>query len=193
MFEFISGEIVELTPTFSVISNQNIGYFIHISVYTYSKIQNQKQTKLFIHQVIREDAHLLFGFADKEERETFRHLISVSGVGANTARMMLSSLNPIDIQTAILQSNVNILKSIKGIGIKTAQRIIIDLKDKIGKVESASEIFAALDNTIHDESLSALVALGFQKNNVTKVLEKILSKQKDLAVEEVIKQALKLL
>lgn len=193
MFEYISGEVLEITPTYSVISNQGIGYFINISVHTYSLIQNQKQVKLFIHQVIREDAHLLFGFSTKEEREIFRHLISVSGIGANTARMMLSSLSPAEIQAAILQNNVSLLQSIKGIGTKTAQRVIIELKDKIGKADKISEIFPALDNTIQEESLSALVALGFQRNNIQKVLNKIFKDQQELTVEEVIKQALKLL
>ncbi len=193
MFEYISGEVLEITPTYSVISNQGIGYFINISVHTYSLIQNQKQVKLFIHQVIREDAHLLFGFSTKEEREIFRHLISVSGIGANIARMMLSSLSPAEIQAAILQNNVSLLQSIKGIGAKSAQRVIIELKDKIGKADQISEIFPALDNTIQEESLSALVALGFQRNNIQKILNKIFKDQQDLTVEEVIKQALKLL
>lgn len=193
MFEFISGEIVELTPTSAVIQNNKIGYFINISLNTFSLIQNKKEISLFIHQVIREDAHLLFGFSTKEEREIFRYLISVSGIGANTARMMLSSLNPFEIQTAILQNNVAALQNIKGIGAKTAQRVIIELKDKLSKSENISEIFPTIDNTIKDESLSALVALGFSRSSVQKVLNKIFSNQNDLSLEEVIKQALKLL
>ena len=191
MFEYISGEVLEITPTYSVISNQGIGYFINISVHTYSLIQNQKQVKLFIHQVIREDAHLLFGFSTKEEREIFRHLISVSGIGANTARMMLSSLSPAEIQAAILQNNVSLLQSIKGIGTKTAQRVIIELKDKIGKADKISEIFPALDNTIQEESLSALVNLGFSKSMAEKVIRQIHHEKSDLSVEELIKEALK--
>ena len=193
MFEYIIGEIIEITPTCAVISNHGIGYFINISVFTYSSVQNKKEVKLFIHQVIREDAHLLFGFATKEEREIFRLLISVSGIGANTARMMLSSLNPVELQKAILQNDVGLLQSIKGIGAKTAQRVIIELKDKIGKTESISEIFPSLNNTIKEESFSALVALGFQRNQVQKVISKVISNQPGLTVEEVIKQSLKLL
>lgn len=193
MFEYISGEIYELTPTYSVISNQGIGYLINISIHTYSQIQEKKEVSLYIHQVIREDAHLLFGFATKEEREIFRHLISVSGVGANTARVMLSSLSPTEIQAAIIQNDVNILQSIKGIGAKSAQRIIIELKDKIVKSDGVSEIIPVLGNTIREESFSALAALGFPRNNIQKVLNKIFTEKQDLTVEEVIKQALKLL
>jgi Holliday junction DNA helicase RuvA len=146
---------------------------------------------LYNHQVIREDAQLLFGFSTKKEREIFRLLITVSGVGANTARMMLSSMNPDEIQASIAEANVNSLKNIKGIGIKTAQRIIVDLKDKIGSDLTGDENFLRKDNRTKDEALNALVTLGFSKSTVEKVLEKILSAGKQLNVEDLVKQALK--
>ena len=144
-----------------------------------------------VHEVIREDAHQLYGFADQEERDIFRHLISVSGVGASTARMMLSSLSPAEIEKSIISSDADLLKSVKGIGLKTAQRIIVDLRDKIGKLAGSGEIFAFADNTRRDEALSALVMLGFAKGAVSKVLDKIVREEKDLTVEEMIKRALK--
>ena len=147
--------------------------------------------KLLIQELIREDSHQLYGFADSEEREIFRLLISVSGVGANTARMMLSSLTTAEIETAIMGSDVNVLKGVKGIGLKTAQRIIIDLKDKLGKHAATGEIFAFADNTRREEALSALVMLGFAKSAVSKVLDKIVREEKNLTVEDMIKRALK--
>jgi Holliday junction DNA helicase RuvA len=144
-----------------------------------------------VHEVIREDSHQLFGFAEKEERDIFRLLISVSGVGAATARMMLSSLSHDEIEKAILTSDVNTLKSIKGIGLKSAQRIIVDLKDKVGKQSGTGEIFAFTDNTKREEALSALVMLGFGKSAVFKVLDRIIREEKNLTVEELIKKALK--
>ncbi len=151
----------------------------------------RSEFKVLIHEIIREDAHLLFGFADQEERDIFQLLISVTGVGANTARMMLSSLTPDEIEKAIIRSDVNILKSVKGIGLKTAQRIIVDLKDKLGKQAGSGEIFAFADNTRRDEALSALVMLGFAKSAVSKVLDKIVRDEKNLTVEDMIKRALK--
>jgi len=144
-----------------------------------------------VHEVIREDSHQLFGFAEKEERDIFRLLISVTGVGANTARMMLSSLNPAEIEKAIIGSDVNVLKSVKGIGLKTAQRIIVDLKDKLGKQAGTGEIFAFSDNTKREEALSALVMLGFAKSTVLKVLDKIVREDRNLTVEDMIKSVLK--
>ena len=191
MFEYIIGEITELTPAYVIIENDNIGYFINISVNTYSELSEKKQTKLFLHQVVREDAHLFFGFINTSERYVFRSLITVSGIGANTARMMLSSLTPDEIRRAIVENNVVLLKSIKGIGAKTAQRIIIDLRDKLGKMEESSEIFVSKNNTIRDEALSALVMLGFTKRDVEKVLEKVLNTNRDFTVEELVKASLK--
>ncbi len=193
MFEYIYGKIVEVTPTYVVIEASGMGYYINISLYCYTEIQKLDECRIYLHQVIREDAHVLFGFYTKSERETFRQLISVSGVGANTARMMLSSLSPYEIQHAIVEENVNILKSIKGIGAKSAERIIVDLKDKMGKVSEEHEIFTIKDNTIEEEALSALVLLGFNKNAVNKAIHKILAEHKDFSVEDVIKTALKVL
>lgn len=191
MIDYIKGTIARLTPAFLAIETGGIGYFVNISLSTYSRLEGKTDTKILIHEVIREDAHQLFGFADEEEREVFRLLISVSGVGASTARMMLSSLSPEEIQRAIMGADVNLLKSIKGIGLKTAQRIIVDLKDKIGKSAGPGEIFAFSDNTRREEALSALVMLGFAKNAVSKVLDRILREERDLSVEELIKRALK--
>lgn len=191
MFEFIKGRLSDLNPTYAIIDTGDIGYFIHISLNTYSKLTKDSDIQLYIHQVIREDANLLFGFFNHHEREIFRMLLSVSGIGANTARMMLSSLTPSEVEQAILEGNVALLKSIKGIGTKSAQRVIVDLKDKIGKGAEIGEVFALQSNTIKDESLSALVMLGFSKTYAQKVIDKILFKEKDITVEELIKKALK--
>lgn len=191
MYEFITGKIKEIFPTYIVLENSGIGYFIHISVNTYSKISGENECKLFIYEAIREDAHLLYGFFDKPEREIFLQLISVSGVGANTARMMLSSLHPDEIRDAIVLGNVDLLKSIKGIGAKSAQRIIVDLKDKVGKTSSGQQFVPALNNTIKDEALSALVMLGFPKIKVEKLINNILKEKKDLTVEDLVKESLK--
>lgn len=189
MFEFIEGEIIEKNPAYATIYISGISYFVNISLTTYGHIQNLNNGRLYIHQIIREDAHVLFGFYTKLEREIFRMLISVSGIGANTARVMLSSLSPDEIQDAIVGGKVDTLKSIKGIGAKSAQRIIVDLRDKMGKGEA--EIFEIKDNTIKDEALSALTVLGFSKNAVDKILNKILAEEDNLAVEDLIKKALK--
>lgn len=191
MIDYIKGTITLITPTYLIIETGGIGYMAHISLTTFSRLEKEHEYKILIHEVIREDTHQLFGFADHEEREIFRLLISVNGVGANTARMMLSSLSPTETERAISLSEVNILKGIKGIGLKTAQRIIVDLKDKIGRHAGGDEIFAFTDNTIREEALSALVMLGFAKSAVTKVLDKIIREQKDLTVEDLIKTALK--
>jgi len=191
MIDYILGKISELTPAYLVVENAGIGYFTNISLSTYSKLDGKEEARIFIHEVIREDSHQLFGFAEKEEREIFRLLISVTGVGAATARMMLSSLSPAEIEKAILGSDINTLKGVKGIGLKTAQRIIVDLKDKLGKQSGTGEIFAFTDNTKREEALSALVMLGFGKSAVAKVLDTIIRKEKSLTVEDMIKRALK--
>jgi Holliday junction DNA helicase RuvA len=191
MIDYIKGKLTELTPAFIVIENGGIGYFVSISLSTFTKLEGKTECKILVHEVIREDSHQLFGFADKEELDIFRLLISVTGVGAGTARMMLSSLNHDEIEKAILGSDVNTLKSIKGIGLKTAQRIIVDLKDKLGKQSGTGEIFAFTDNTKREEALSALVMLGFGKSAVLKVLDKIIREEKNLTVEDLIKKALK--
>ncbi|HVN56800.1 MAG TPA: Holliday junction branch migration protein RuvA [Bacteroidales bacterium] len=191
MIDYIKGTITELNPATVVVETSGLGYSLNISVNTFSRIDGMKEVKILVHEVIREDAHQLFGFADKEERDIFRHLISVNGIGAGTARMMLSSLNPAEVENAIADANVNLLKSVKGIGLKTAQRIIVDLKDKIGKQAAAGEIFAATDNTKRDEALSAMVMLGFTRSAVVKVLDKLALEDKNLTVEDLIKRALK--
>jgi Holliday junction DNA helicase RuvA len=191
MIDHIKGPITRITPTFLTIEAGNIGYFINISLTTFTKLEGKNEYQLLIHEVIREDSHQLFGFADKEERDIFRSLISVSGVGAATARMMLSTLTPAEIEKAIIGADVHLLKSVKGIGLKTAERIIVDLKDKFGKQAGTGEIFTIADNTKREEALSALVMLGFARSAVSKVLDKIVREEKDLTVEDLIKRALK--
>ena len=191
MYDFIRGIIIERNPAHIVIEAGGIGYFINISLNTYSKFNQKKEGLIYLHQVIRDDAHVFYGFADKSERDLFRNLISVNGVGSNTAIMMLSSLNPDEIALAVTTENVAVLKAVKGIGIKTAQRIIIDLKDKLGKLYDTDQIFHSPNNTILNESLSALVMLGFVKRDAEKVVAKILQEQPQTTVEGVIKLALK--
>ncbi len=191
MYEFISGEIADLTPTHIIIETAGVGYAIHISLSTYSALNGKKQAKVYTHQIVREDAHLLYGFATSSERELFRNLLSVNGVGAATALMMLSSLSPDEIASAITTDNVNLLKSVKGIGLKTAQRIIIDLKDKMGKAAQSGQILIPSDNTIQNEALSALVMLGFARKDAEKAVAGILNDHPGLSVEVVIKHALK--
>lgn len=191
MFEYIKGSVASLKPSHIVLEVNSIGYFVTISLNTYTQLNGVDSVKLFIHQVIREDAHQLYGFATEPERELFRMLISVSGIGANTAIMMFSSLSPDEISNSILNENVNLLKSIKGIGVKTAQRVIIDLKDKVGKSPISEQFVASADNTLRNEALSALVMLGFAKKPAEKELDKILAAQPNLSVENVIKLALK--
>ncbi len=191
MYEFIRGKIAGLSPASIVVETGGVGYFVNISLNTYSKLNGKNEVQLFTHYVVREDAHLLYGFADKKERDLFRNLITVNGVGASTAIMMLSSLEPDEVVAAITNENVTALKAVKGIGAKTAQRIIIDLKDKLAKLPESGQILISADNTIRNESLSALVMLGFAKKDTEKVVSKILQEQPDATVENVIKQALK--
>jgi holliday junction DNA helicase RuvA len=191
MYEFIRGTVAGLNPASVVVETAGVGYLIHISLNTYSKISGNKEVYLLLHQVVREDAHLLYGFAEKRERDIFRNLISVSGVGAGTALMMLSSLNPDELTAAVISGNTELLKGVKGIGIKTAQRIIIDLKDKLGKLPESTQILFTPDNTLRNEALSALVMLGFAKKDAEKVVSKIVGEDPDATVERVIKTALK--
>jgi len=191
MYEFIRGAVTDLNPASIVIDAGGVGYFINISLNTYSKVNGKKDAHLLIHQIVREDAHILYGFAEQRERELFRNLISVNGVGANTAIMMLSSLNPDELVAAVTSGNADVLKAVKGIGAKTAQRIIIDLKDKFGKIPETGQILISADNTTKNESLSALVMLGFAKKDADKVVSKIIREEPDATVESVIKRALK--
>ena len=193
MIDYITGKVTELNPACVVVECNGIGYNINISLNTYAELDKATECKILIHESIREDAHLLFGFTTADERDLFRQLITVSGVGAGTARMMLSSMRPADLRDAILSGDVGILKGVKGIGLKTAQRIIVDLKDKIGKHSVSGEIIAFSDNTAREESLSALVMLGFARNSATKVIDNLLRENKKLPVEELVRRALKLL
>jgi holliday junction DNA helicase RuvA len=194
MYDFFKGRLVEKTPTYAVIECAGVGYLLNISLHTYSQLPNSENCTLYAHLAVREDAHVLFGFANKSERETFRLLINVSGVGAGTARMILSSLSASEIAEAVLSNNVSMLKNIKGIGEKTAQRIIIDLKGKFDKDSVSPELFAGLHNTTRSEALTALTLLGFARIPAEKALDKVLkSTSADLSVEELIKQTLKTL
>ncbi len=194
MIEYIQGTLAEVTPALAVIDCHGIGYGINISLNTYSAIQSKKETKLFIHEAIREDAHVLYGFATKQERELFLLLITVSGIGGNTARMILSALSPAELCGVISSGNDKLLKTVKGIGLKTAQRIIVDLKDKIatsGMETVSCELFAAPNTEIHDEAIAALTMLGFAQAPSQKVVNAILKEEPGAAVERVIKLALK--
>ncbi len=196
MIEYIRGELTELTPTLAVVDCNGVGYGLNISLATYTAIQGQKQVKLHCVEVIREDAHLLWGFATRSERELFLLLTSVSGIGAATTRVILSALSPSELVEAISQGHERTLKAIKGIGPKAAQRIIVDLKDKVLQLDikptctgSAPEI----DNELQDEAVAALTMLGFSPAPSQKVVKQLLSEDPTLPVEQVIKKALKLL
>jgi len=191
MFEYIKGSVSSLTPAGIVIEAGDIGYFVHISLTTYSQLHGSEKARLFLHQVVREDAHILYGFFEKTERDLFRMLISVNGIGANTAVMMLSSHKPEELRQAILNDNVGLLKNIKGIGIKTAQRVIIDLKDKIGKVSGGDFLFLSGENPVRSEAIAALEMLGFNKKAIEKLIDQVLTEQPSIAVENLIKLALK--
>lgn len=191
MYEFLRGEIADLNPALAVVDVGGVGYAVHISLNTFTALNRQKNAKIFTHQIVRDDAHILYGFATVTERELFRSLLSVNGVGAATALMMLSSLSSDEIASAITSENVSLLKSVKGIGLKTAQRIIIELKDKLGKMSVTGQILIPSDNTISNEALSALVMLGFMRKDAEKAIAGILKENPELNVETVIKQALK--
>jgi len=193
MIEHIKGKLVEKSPTHAVIDCGGVGYFLNISLNTFSKIPDRESLMLFSHLVVREDAQMLYGFFEKEEREIFRMLISVNGVGVNTARIILSTLTPGQAQEAIISENVDLLKSVKGIGAKTAQRIILDLRDKVGKDLEISDISQLKHNSSKEEALSALEVLGFTKKQSTKVVDKFLKNEPGLSVEDLIKSALKVL
>lgn len=194
MIEYIKGDITDLTPTMAVIDCNGVGYGINISLNTYSEIQNFNSTKLFIYENIREDAYVLYGFSTKRERELFLMLITVPGIGGNTARMILSTLSPSELCSIISTGNEKVLKSVKGIGLKTAQRIIVDLKDKIigSGVDSIDLLNIAPVNTqVNEEAVSALTMLGFVQAQSQKVVTAILKEEPDAPVEKVIKLALK--
>lgn len=193
MIDYIKGEVTELTPASVTLEVVGIGYFVSISLNTYSALENKPNAKLYIYEAIREDAHQLFGFINKQERELFLHLISVSGIGASTARMILSSMSPGELEVVISSGNADMLKMVKGIGLKTAQRVIVDLKDKI-KVSGNFEMTdLPINNEIANEAVAALVMLGFNQTPSQKVVSKLLKDKPNSTIEQVIKAALKLL
>ena len=197
MIEYIKGELTELTPAFATVEAAGVGYGLNISLSTYSAIQGKKEVKLYVYEAIREDAYMLYGFVSKKEREMFQLLITVSGVGTNTARMMLSSMSPAELCNCISTNNERMIKSVKGIGLKTAQRFIVDLRDKIVALGIAEEIPAGgamqapVNNAVKDEAVSALTMLGFAPAPSQKVVVQILQEQPDAPVEVVVKLALK--
>ncbi|MBQ7824388.1 MAG: Holliday junction branch migration protein RuvA [Bacteroidaceae bacterium] len=194
MIEYISGKIEELTPAAAVIESNGIGYWVNISLNTYSSLSLGKSVKMYIYEAIREDAYILYGFTEKRERELFLLLISVSGVGPNTARMILSSLTPAELEQTIVSENVHLLKAVKGIGAKTAQRIIIDLKDKIKTSVATDNISGiASEESQSDEALAALQMLGFTQAASYKAIQKIVKENPTAKVEDIIKAALKIL
>ncbi|MDE7024412.1 MAG: Holliday junction branch migration protein RuvA [Paramuribaculum sp.] len=190
MIEYIRGELAELTPANAIIECSGVGYMLNISLSTFGALENKKQAKLLVHEVIREDTHALYGFATEQERSLFRSLIGVSGVGSNTARMILSSFQPSELEAIIINGDHARLKNVKGIGVKTAQRIIVDLKDKIKPMGDALILQPAINSEVYDEALSALVMLGFPRPQTQKVLKKIFDSSPDIKVEAAIKQAL---
>lgn len=193
MYDYIKGEIIELTPTSVVMENNGIGYYIQISLQTYDFLKGYAESKLYIYHYIREDDEQFYGFSTKDERELFKLLISVSGVGVSSARMMLSTLSDEEIRNAIIGENVNRIKSVKGIGVKTAQRVILELKDKIikGGGTDSSEFLLPDTGKVVDEATIALLNLGFTKANITKVIAEILKKDPQASIETIIKEALK--
>lgn len=195
MIDYIKGTVVELTPAQIILETYGIGYSIEISLQTYEELQAKTSAQVYIHHYIREDEELFYGFATKDERELFRLLISVAGIGVNTARMMLSSLSCNEIRESILSENISKIKSIKGIGLKTAQRLVLELKDKVVKGEGlSSEVSEQISNSANiEEAARALVMLGFAKPNINKVLQTITKNKPSAKVEELIKDALKML
>ncbi len=193
MYNYLKGKLVEKNPTYVVIDVNGVGYMVNISLTTYSKIKEKEDIKIFIHFVVREDAQLLYGFADENERLLFVQLITVSGVGANTARLILSSLSTEEAFDAIVLSKADVLQGVKGIGGKTAQRIIIDLKDKLIKSGFDLEKIDQTHNTIREEALSGLLILGFNKLSAEKAIDKVLKAGEVVDVEGLIKEVLKML
>lgn len=190
MVEFLKGKLVEKNPAHIVVECNGVGYFVNISLNTFSAIGDNENILIYIHQVIREDAHLLFGFHDVEERRVFRSLLNVNGVGANTARTILSSMNGDEVRTAVASGNVKAFEKIKGIGGKTAQRIIVDLSGKLD-FSQINDSGASSGSVLKYEALSALVTLGFDKNNAEKAIDKIIISHNNIDVEQLIKLALK--
>lgn len=193
MIEYIKGELSELTPTYAVIDCSGVGYLLNISIPTYSALDGAKSAKLLVHEAIREDAHVLYGFVNEQERSLFRLLIGVSGVGANTARMILSSIAAPQLEQIIMTGDHSVLKKVKGIGSKTAERIIVDLKDKIKPIGDTLILQPSLTNEVFEEALAALVMLGFNRVQSQKVLKKLFETEPSIAVEVAIKKALSMM
>ena len=190
MITHLEGKLVEKNPTDVVIDCNGVGYHINISLHTFSQIPDKEHIKLHTYLQVKEDSHTLFGFFDKTERNLFRKLISVSGIGASTARTMLSSLNPEEIQRAILSENVSTIQSVKGIGLKTAQRVIIELRDKVSLINENEDMNTGVSNSKREEALSALEVLGYSRKQTTKVVDKLVGEVSEISVEEIIKSAL---
>ena len=191
MITHLKGKLIEKNPTNIVVECNGVGYSVNISLHTFSQLPSGENVKLFIHLQVREDSHTLFGFSSKVEREVFRLLISVSGIGASIARTMLSTLSPEQVMEAITQNNIAAIQSVKGIGAKTAQRVVLDLKDKIIKIYGLDEVSLVSGNTNRNEALSALETLGFARKQAEKVCDDIVNKNPNASAETIIKQALK--
>lgn len=195
MYEYISGLVAELAPTYAVIDAGGVGYYINISLQTYAAVEGEKSARLYIHYVVREDAQLLYGFATKVERELFRHLISVSGVGGNTARMILSTYSSDELRNIIATENAVLLKNVKGLGLKTAQKIIVELSGKMIELGASDMMLTQTQrgsrNEAYDEALAALAMLGFQKSASEKALTAIFKESPAISVEEAVRAALK--
>ena len=190
MITQLKGRMIEKSPTEIVIDCNGVGYLVNISLNTFSKLSDSESISLYTHLQVKEDSHTLFGFFEKTERNLFRQLISVSGIGASTARTMLSSLTPGEIQTAIVSGNVSVIQSVKGIGLKTAQRVIIDLKDKVSLISENNQLIGNISNTNQDEALSALEVLGYNRKQTSKLIEMLVNNSPEMSVEELIKGAL---
>ena len=194
MYEYIKGTVAEVAPAYAVIDVGGVGYYLHISLETYSAIEHETETRLYVHYVVREDAQLLYGFSTKAERELFRLLISVSGVGGNTARMILSTYSPRELQGIITSGNAVLLKNVKGLGLKTAQKIIVELSGKLTALfdgDAGPLPVAGNGDAVYDEATAALVMLGFPKAASDKVVRAILKEQPDISVEETVRMSLK--
>ena len=195
MYEYISGLVTDLAPTYAVIDAAGVGYYINISLHTYSAIEGEKSARLYVHFAVREDAQVLYGFATKLERELFRQLISVSGVGGNTARMILSTYSTSELRNIIATENAVLLKNVKGLGLKTAQKIIVELSGKMLELGTDRDVAPVVagnqDNAVLDETLAALVMLGFQKGASEKVVKAILNESPSISVEEAVRQELR--
>ena len=191
MITHLSGKLVEKNPTYVIVECHGVGYFLNISLHTFSLLPSDEHIKIFTHLQVKEDSHTLFGFMERAERELFLLLISVSGIGPSIARTMLSSLNPAQVRDAIAGGEVATIQAVKGIGAKTAQRVIVELKDKVLKLENVGEVSLPSNNTTKEEALSALEVLGFNRRQSEKVVDRVLSQDTSLSVEDIIKQALK--